>query len=73
MDERELQYLRQEMTAAIRDSLDGVLMLTKREEFAKAAMVGLLAQSPAAKSAQIFAREAVIMADAMIDALEKTP
>lgn len=46
--------------------------LTKREEFAKAAMQGILADSKSVESeAHIIAHDAVVYADALIEALNK--
>jgi hypothetical protein len=47
--------------------------MTRREEFAKTAMQALLIQTPVAISAAEIARQAVIVADALLAELEKNP
>lgn len=47
--------------------------MTKREEFAMAAMQGLIAKSPIRSFANEVAVQAVEYADALLDELEKEP
>lgn len=45
--------------------------LTKREEFAKAAMQGMLSNSTTGQTAAAIASDSIIYADALIEALNK--